>query len=251
MIKKIVFILLGLLIFNSCVPLEEITYLQSEKEKNDQVYELNYDDYVVGYNDILYIEVRTLEKDNLNPGNGSVGISEAFFYLRGYDVDKNGYIDVPVIGEVYVFGQNVSQIKTRLKELLQTYYKNFTVTVKPTGVKVSILGEVGRPGTYTFYQNNVTIFELLARSGDLGTLANRKQVKILRHTDDHVKVHYLDLTSQDVFDSDFYYLQPEDVFYIEPLPVKTWGIGQTGFSSLQIVMSILSSAFLIVNVINN
>jgi len=252
MLRKLTILVLLLLSTFSCVPIEEIAYLQSEKEKNDQVYELNYDDYTVGYNDILYIAVKTQEDEFLkNPERNSAFSSDAFFYLSGYTVDEKGYIDIPVVGEVYVFGQTISQIKSRLKELLSTYYKNFVVVVKPTGVKVSILGEVVRPGSYTFYQNNVTIFELLARCGDLGQLANRKRVKLLRHSDDNVKVHYIDLTQQDIFNTDFYYLQPEDVFYIEPLPVKTWGIGTTGFSSLQVVMSILSSAFLIVNVINN
>lgn len=248
LIISIIFFLLSLF---SCVPIEEIAYLQTEKEEADQVYELSYDDYVVGYNDILYISVKTEEDVYLkNPERMSATSSDAFFYLSGYTVDEEGYIDLPVVGEVYVFGLNINEIKERLKELLNSYYKKFVLVVKPTGVKVSILGEVSRPGSYTFYQNNVTIFDLLARSGDLSGMANRKRIKILRHTDDNVKVHYIDLTTQEIFNSDFYYLQPEDVFYIEPLPVKTWGIGSTGFSSLQTLVSILSSAFLIVNVTN-
>ncbi|MGB0884236.1 MAG: polysaccharide biosynthesis/export family protein [Flavobacteriales bacterium] len=249
--QLIILVLISLFGLSSCVPIEEIAYLQTEKEDNDQVYELNYDDYVVGYNDILYISVKTEEDVYLkNPERMSATSSDAFFYLSGYTVDKEGYIDLPVVGEVYVFGLDVSEIKSRLNELLNSYYKKFVLVVKPTGVKVSILGEVRRPGSYTFYQNNVTIFDLLARSGDLGGMANRKRIKILRHTDDNVKIHYVDLTNQEIFNSDFYYLQPEDVFYIEPLPVKTWGIGSTGFSSLQTLISILSSAFLIVNVTN-
>jgi polysaccharide export outer membrane protein len=248
--KKNLYVLLVIIFTTfSCVPVEEMTYLQTDKEAETQTYEVGYDEYIVGYNDILYISIKTDQKEYLEqPQTGFA--SDASFYLTGYTVDKNGYIDLPLVGEVYVFGSTIAAIKDRVTELMSSYYKNYVVKVKPTGVKVSILGEVGRPGSYTFYQNNVTIFDLLAKSGDLRTYANRKKVQILRHKDDNVTVHYVDLTRQDIFTSDFYYLQPEDVVYIKPLGVKSWGIGTTGFNSIQVITSILSSVFLIVNVVN-
>lgn len=233
----------------SCVPVSEMAYLQTDKTVEDQEYEIKYDDYVVGYNDILHVQITINEEQYLEQPQTNYA-SDASFFLNGYTVDKNGYIELPILGEVYVFGSTIAQIKDRLSELLSSYYTKFVLRVKPNGVKITVLGEVNRPGAYSFYQNNVTIFHLLAQSGDLTTFANRKQVKILRHTDDNVKVHYLDLTTQDIFTSEFYYLQPEDVIYVEPLGVKTWGIGTTGFSSVVTITSIISSIFLVVNVIS-
>lgn len=239
-------------LLHSCIPLSETVYLQTERKQENQSYTLKREEYVVGYNDILYILVKTVDSEVLtNPGiNGSYA-NESLFYLTGYTVDDKGYVDLPMIGQVYVFGKDIPTITTDLGERIKIYFKNAVVTVKPSGIQATILGEVHKPGKYTFYENNVTIFDIISKGGDITAYGNRRKMKVVRRTDDEVKVYYVDLTSQDIFTSDFYFIQPGDVVYIQPLPMKSWGIGVNGAGTLQIVFSMLTSTLLLINYLNN
>jgi polysaccharide export outer membrane protein len=165
-------------------------------------------------------------------------------------VGKDGTILLPVIGQVYVSGKTLEEIKNDLQVRVDVYYKDAIIDVKTAGIKINVLGEVNSPGTYTFYQNEVSIFDVLSTSGDLTELANREQIKILRHNNNIVSVHKLDLTSDALLSSEFYMLQPNDVLYVEPLRVKTWGVGQTGWQTFQTLLTTISSTFLIINYFN-
>ncbi len=252
MVKQWLNFLIIVLIFQSCIPLSETVYLQTERNQESQSYILKREKYIVGYNDILYVTVKTIDSDVLtNPMLNAGYANEGMFYLTGYTVDDNGYIDLPIIGEIYVFGKSIKEITDDVSERAKNTYKDAVVTVKPSGVRATVLGEVNRPGKYTFYENNVTIFDVISRGGDINSLGDRRKIKIVRRTDDEVKVYYVDLTTQDIFTSDFYFIQPGDVVYIQPLPMKSWGIGISGASTIQIMFSILTSTLLLVNYLNN
>ncbi len=251
-IKKCFSFLLIVLLFQSCIPLSETVYLQTDRKQENQSYILKREKYIVGYNDILYVTVKTVDSEALtNPALNAGYANEGLFYLTGYTVDSNGYIDVPLIGEVYVLGKSIKEITDDISEKAKISYKNAVVTVKPSGVQATVLGEVHHPGKYTFYENNVTIFDVISKGGDITSYGDRRRMKIVRRTDDEVKVYYVDLTTQDIFTSDFYFIQPGDVVYIQPLPMKSWGIGVNGASTVQIVFSMLTSTLLLVNYLNN
>ena len=114
------------------------------------------------------------------------------------------------------------------------------VTVKLSGIKFIVSGEVGSPGTVNLQQNEVTIVEALANAGSIGTLGDRKNVQIIRKTIDGVQRHTIDMTSIDVFNSEHFYIQPNDVIYVAALPQKTWGTGTTGLQTFTTIASILS-----------
>ncbi len=244
--------LIIVILFQSCIPLSETVYLQTERNQESQSYILKHEKFIVGYNDILFVTVKTIDSDVLtNPMFNAGYANEGLFYLTGYTVDDKGYIDLPIIGEIYVFGKSIKEIIENISERAKNTYKNAVVTVKPSGVQATILGEVRRPGKYTFYENNVTIFDVIAKGGDLTPLGDRRKIKIVRRADDEVKVYYVDLTTQAIFTSDFYFIQPGDVVYIQPLPMKSWGIGINGANTVQIMFSILTSTLLLVNYLNN
>ncbi len=251
-VKKWLNLVLIAILLQSCIPLSETVYLQTERKQENQAYILKREKYVVGYNDILFVTVKTIDSEVLtNPTLNAGYANEGLFYLTGYSVDSDGYIDLPLIGEVYVFGKTIKEITDDISVRAEISFKNAVVSVKPSGVQATILGEVHRPGKYTFYENNVTIFDVISKGGDITSFGDRRKMKIVRRSNDEVKVYYVDLTTQDIFTSDFYFIQPGDVVYIQPLPMKSWGIGVNGASTVQIVFSMLTSTLLLVNFLNS
>jgi len=135
---------------------------------------------------------------------------------------------------------------------LSKYFKNpeqIFVTVKLTGVKVVVTGEVGSPGTLNLAQNEVSIIDAIANAGEITQFGNKKDVVIIRKTMDGVKKYHLDLTNIEVFNSKHFYIQPNDIVYVAPLKQKSWGTGTTGlqtFSTVVTVLSFLVSSVLLV-----
>tara|TARA_B110000977_G_scaffold179903_1_gene238967 strand:+ start:1392 stop:2090 length:699 start_codon:yes stop_codon:yes gene_type:complete len=232
--------------------MKERVYIQDVKHSSTIVYPLQNQEHRISTQDILYITVGTLGKMSLvNSDAPQVNGGELLFYLNGYSVDKKGELILPEIGSVYVLGKTLDQVRNDIQLEVDLLYKDAVVNVKTAGIKVNVLGEVTSPGKYTFYQNQVTIFDVLSMSGDLTDFANRKEVKILRHQNNTVTLHELDLTSSDLLSSEFYLLQPNDVVYVEPLKAKVWGLGETGWQTFQTLLTTLSSTFLIINYFNN
>ena len=248
--KKVFQFLLVTILLSSCVSMKKRIYIQDNDAYNSKVYPIQNNEYRVSLQDILYITVKTLNDASLEVTAGTataVGGGAMLFYLNGYSVNNQGEIFLPVIGYVSVLGKTLDEVKNDLQIKADVFYKDAIIDVKTAGIKINVLGEVNSPGSYTFYQNEVSIFDALSTSGDLTEVANRKQIKILRHSNNTVSVHKLDLTNVELLSSEFYFLQPNDVIYIEPLNVKTWGVGQTGWETFQTLLTTISSTFLIMN----
>lgn len=250
--KKIVLLFFMIAVVSSCVSIKERVYVQDDKSSVNTNYPLLNKEYKISTQDILYVKVKSLDNTSFeSSATVQLGNPDLLFYLNGYSVNKNGSLVLPIIGEVFVLGKTLDEIKNLIQEKVALYYKDAVVEVQTAGVKISVLGEVNRPGKFTFYQNQVTIFDALASSGDLTSLANRKNVKLIRHHKNSVETHQFDLTNVDLLTSEYYILQPNDVIYIEPLRAKSWGFGVTGWQTLQTFLSTLSSTFLIINFFNN
>tara|TARA_B100000780_G_scaffold266664_1_gene223059 strand:+ start:1554 stop:2276 length:723 start_codon:yes stop_codon:yes gene_type:complete len=235
---------------SSCVSMKKRIYIQDSKESDNIVYPIQNVEYKISRQDILYITVKSLSEVSLviqSQSQSQAGSGEMLFYLNGYSVNKQGEIFLPVIGYVSVLGKTLVEVKKVLQIEVDVFYKDAIIDVKTAGIKINVLGEVNSPGSYIFYQNQVSIFDVLATSGDLTELANKEEVKLLRHSNNTVIVHKLDLTNENLLSSDFYFLQPNDVIYIEPLKIKSWGLGETGWQTFQTLMATISSTFLIIN----
>ena len=167
-------------------------------------------------------------------------------YFDGFTVDDHGNIRIPVLGELNVIGYTLDEIRLRIeKQLLAEYFNkeaDIFVTVRLAGLRYTINGEIGGPGTKTLFQDNVTIMEAIANSGDITITGNRKAVTVMRKTPTGVQMHDLDLTDINVMQSPYYYLQPNDFIYVKPLKQKTWGTGKTGLESLGTIITLLSLA---------
>ncbi|CAM3966709.1 polysaccharide biosynthesis/export family protein [Flavobacterium antarcticum] len=247
-------VLLASVLLTSCVSRKQLVYLQnSNPEVQRMMKAVPMPEYRLQSNDIISLSIKAIDPALVaifNPSSGTAGIqqsqSEQGAYYDGFTVDDHGNIRIPIIGEVNVMGFTLDEVRLKIeKELLDNYFNkeaNIFVTVKMAGMRFTINGEIGAPGTKTMFQEKVTILEAIANSGDITITGDRKNVTIIRQYPYGTEMHDIDLTDIKVMESPYYYLQPNDYVYIKPLVQKTWGTGKTGIESLTTIVTILSLA---------
>ncbi|OBX23222.1 MULTISPECIES: polysaccharide biosynthesis/export family protein [Bizionia] len=251
--KHLYVIILGLiaLLSVSCIPNKELVYLQNKGTATDttQVITEKQKPYRVQINDILNIRVKAMDQTNIQMFNPSgeqdlnaSGDQRAFF--DGFTVDLHGNIRIPILGEVNVLGYTTEEIEKLLEtKLLEEELKetsNIFVTVKLTGLRFTVTGEVGSTGTQTLYQPRVNIFEALANAGDVTVTGDRKDVTIIRQYPQGQQIHHLNLLDISVMDSPYYYIQMNDIIYVKPLKQKSWGTGVTGLQTFGTIITVVS-----------
>lgn len=251
---KATFLLLFLLIavcFSSCVSTKQLTYLQEDAQIDTLVtIRKKQEPYRLQINDLLSIRVKALDPqfvDIFNPvGDANPNATgEQRLYYDGFVVDSHGNIRVPVLGEINVLGYTVEEVREEIeKRLLKDYFKeeaNLFVTVKIAGIRYVINGEINGPGSNIIYRDQVTIMEAIANSGDIPITGDKSDVIIIRQYPLGQKVHHIDLTSIDAMNSPYYYIQPNDLILINPLPQKSIGTGTTGIQSLTTILTIVTA----------
>lgn len=240
-------------LFSSCISTQDLIYLQKKDKSQEDasIVAVGAKPYRLQTNDVLSITIKAIDPKLVaifNPSNDGAGggKSESGLYFDGFTVDDHGNIRIPVLGELNVIGYTLDEIRLRIeKQLLAEYFNkeaDIFVTVRLAGLRYTINGEIGGPGTKTLFQDNVTIMEAIANSGDITITGNRKAVTVMRKTPTGVQMHDLDLTDINVMQSPYYYLQPNDFIYVKPIKQKTWGTGKTGLESLGTIITLLSLA---------
>ncbi|MEI7491457.1 MAG: polysaccharide biosynthesis/export family protein [Bacteroidota bacterium] len=254
MLTRAAFLLLSItIIFSSCVPQKKILYLQKQQEKDtaSQYTHKHPPDYRIQPRDNVYIKLFTLdEKSNqfFNKQSGSSNYNDyandASIYLNSYSVSPDGYIDFPVVGRIMIKDLTVSQVKDVLQKMVDEYLKETVVVVKMVNFKITILGEVVRPGEFTIYADKINFFEAISLANDITEFGNRSKVHLIRQTPGGSRVFTLDMTSDSFLKSDQFYLQPNDIIYIQPLGYKRWGLGST--FPWAIVIAAISTGLLLI-----
>ena len=221
-IKLSIILLVTTLLTTSCVSKKKVLYFQDIEQIIDNPANTNYNIKIRG-NDLLTINISALNPETVAPfnqpvvsrvtTNGNVlGTQQLQTYLVGVD----GTIEFPIIGTIKLAGLTRTEATNHLKELLNKYIKNPIVNIRILNFKVSVLGEVRRPGTFNIGDERVTVLEALGLAGDMTIFGDRKNVKIIREIDGVKTYGELDFTSSSVISSPFYYLQQNDVIVVSP-----------------------------------
>ncbi len=252
---KSTYLLLSLLIavcVSSCIPTKRLTYLQDSETKTDSIISIKkkQEPYRLQVNDLLSIRVKALDNDLVNifnpigEGNPNATGEERLYY-DGFVVDPHGNIRIPTLGEMPVLGLTVEEVRENIeKRLLTEYFKaeaNVFVTVKLAGIRYTINGEIRSPGSNIIYRDEVSIMEAIANSGDILITGDRTDVIIIRQYPLGQKVHHIDLTTINALNSPYYYVRPNDLILINPLPQKSAGTGTTGISSFTTILTIVTA----------
>lgn len=250
--KKIFFLSIIAVLFTSCISTKDLTYLQpntTSKSDSIKVAQEASKPYRVQTNDILSINIKALDQKlvemfSVSQTNGQIQASPQTLFFNGYTVDDHGNIRVPILGELNVLGYTTDEVRQKIeKQLLEEYFRkeaNIFVTVKLAGLRYTINGEIGSPGTGVLYQDRATIMEAIANSGDITTTGNRKEVQIIRKFPHGFETYSIDLTKESAMNSPYFYIQPNDYIIVKPLKQKTWGTGVTGVQSVATIFSAIS-----------
>jgi polysaccharide export outer membrane protein len=245
-----------ILLFNSCVTSKKVRYLQNPDLVIPEYEEITTPaDYKVQVLDELYIRVKTLDPEisklfnitisTQNSGQLMTTTSPGF---NSYTVKEDGNISFPYIGDIYVLGKTTREIKKVVSDTLSLMVNELSVDVKLMNSYFSIISD-SRDGRYPITKERLNIFQALALSGDLNDFADRGQVKIIRQTPEGSVVHTFDVRSKQVIDSEFYYIQPNDVIYVYPFKGEFFGI--SSFSALFGVISSVINITLVVLQLTN
>ncbi|MDZ4667964.1 MAG: polysaccharide biosynthesis/export family protein [bacterium] len=253
-------ITLGTLITTSCLSNKKYVYLQDKgnvkTDTSGTMLTQSYQ-YKLQKGDILYISLST-DDERLNKifvpsgGGGQMmqqgqGVVGTMFYYIGFTIDANGEVELPYAGKVSVGGKTIEEAKLALETSLKKFFKIFYLQVKVAEFKFSVLGYVNRPGQYFFQQNKVSIIEAISQAGDLQNLAKRFEVQLYRQTPEGVKLVSLDLTDRSLINSPYWYIQPNDVLYVQPLKVRTFGDLTNLQTSLAVITPIITTLLVVLN----
>ena len=258
---------LAVALLSSCTSQKNLIYLQGSEDMNGDILhtysgdEKNYSpEYVLAEQDMLYIQITSTVGNEANAlfnnnTNSNYISSDNAVFLNSFVIDKEGEIGLPLIGKVYVKGLTVEQAEKKIKEKAEEFVQGAVVSCKMVNYKVSVLGEVTRPGTYTFYQPSVSVFDVIAAAGDLTYYGNRHRVKVVRKTSKEDLIYTLDLSEASILQDKKLYLQPGDLVYVEPnkntKSLTTLNVPlNTITSSLSILTSVISVVSLILTLSN-
>lgn len=250
--KALLLCLLIAVLLTSCVSQKQLTYLQESENQVDSIIPVRkmQEPYRLQINDLLSIRIKALDQDNVGIFNpvGDENISatrEERLYYDGFTVDRHGNVRVPSLGEVPVLGKTVDEVREDIeRRLLKDFFKeeaNIFVTVKLSGIRYTINGEIGRPGSNIIYREQATIMEAIGNSGDIPVTGDKSDVVVIRQYPLGQKVHHIDLTSLDAMNSPYFFIKPNDQILINPLPQKSLGTGTTGLQSFTTIFSIVTT----------
>ena len=171
--------------------------------------------------------------------------------LQTYLVDKEGNINFPVLGKIHVAGLSKQELNEKLRVEISKYVKDANVNVQIVNYKITMMGEVARPGTVQVYNDRITILDAIGRVGDLTINANRKNILVIRDNDGQKEFGRLDITNPSIFSSPFFYLRQNDVVYVEPNDAKKRNArySQAQQYSITVFSSILSAISVVTTVI--
>jgi polysaccharide export outer membrane protein len=229
--KLFYLLLIGLAVI-SCVPQAKMKYLQT-KQGDSIVSEFKNikPDYKLKPGDYLYIRILTLDQKSnelfasMNGSGGTNGYTnttDQSLYLTSYLVNDSGFITFPLLGNIPAAGHTVIEMKQSLNKLVSEIIRESSVVVKLVLFDISVLGEVKNPGKFTVNKDHINIFEALALANDITAFGNRTKVQIIRADLNKNKIVTIDLLSKDILSSPYYYLQPNDIVYVEPMKEKAY-----------------------------
>jgi len=241
-------LLFVLFLTTSCASRKDLVYLQGGSNAKELV---SYEP-VLQPDDVVMIVVSSENPEVAAPYNLKAitvqGDSENTIgtqRMQTYILDKEGKIEFPLLGSIALGGLTKTQAVAKLKELLKDHVSDAVINFRILNFKVTILGEVQKPGTYSVASERITLLEAIGMSGDLTIYGNRTNVLLIREKNGTKTMERIDLTKSDFLNSSAYYLSQNDVVYVEPnkTRINSSAIGPNltvGISALSLIVTIIA-----------
>ncbi|MBE9599516.1 polysaccharide biosynthesis/export family protein [Pedobacter sp. MC2016-24] len=254
-------------ILTSCGSIKNYKYFQDIPDSVSTT--LNTASYIepkIQSDDILYIAIQTVDpsagntintlnaqgttssplSSSSNPSTGGIITNQGVTY--GYLVDRRGYVTIPVLGDVMVGNLTTQQARVLISQNANRYYKDPSVIVRFANFKVTVLGEVQRPGSYTVLNEKVSILDAIGYAGDLTIYGKRDNILLLRQREDGKTIAVrFNLNKASAMQSPYFYLQQNDQIYVEPNKAKISNSDGTQIRNISIASALLSFIVVLVS----
>lgn len=250
-----------LFFLSSCSAPRNIQYFQniSDTTKLTSIKTSAFVSPAIQPDDILSITVLTtdpLATQSINAANLPIQTTGVFVQqnaadqaVTGYLVDKEGDVQIPVLGKIHLAGLTIIEARDLLTKKASVFLNNPTVIVRNKNFKITVLGEVAKPATYILPNERVTVLDALGLAGDLTVYGKRENVLLLRKQDGGITNSIrINLNRTDLFNSPYYYLQQNDVIYVEPSEQRVAAANVTFTRNIGVATSILTTIVLLFQV---
>ncbi len=248
-IRKALLLFVVTAIITSCNRKAQLLYMRDVQ--NEVIATAQSQPYRLRPGDVLSVQIITQDPDisrlfNINPsGIGyNAFTSEASTYVNGFSINDSGFIHLPVLGKIEIDSLSTREAQARIQVETEKYLKDGLAIVKLLSFKVTVIGEVKRPGTYTNFNDNLNIFEAIGLAGDLSDYGQRSNVLVLRKTPQGIKTFRLNLHDKSLITSEGFYLLPNDTVIVEPRNGKIMALNTPNIS---LFLSVVTTALLMLN----
>lgn len=254
----------------SCISNKKITYLQNlpDNEAIDLDTFIPYADvdyeYVLQPFDFVDIDFAASDEElvqgfefqgarGMRGGGGRMGAVGGgdMFFFTGYGIDKEGYVELPKLGKIKIAGLTEEKAREEVQEAINLFFKEeVLVRLRTAGIRYTTLGEFGNVGTNVIFRNRATIFDALANAGETNILAKREKLFLIRQYDGGTKIHQINLNDRALLASPYYFIQNNDVLYLEPMKLRQFGQADNLLGVVQIGVGLLLTGLLLVNLLS-
>jgi len=257
-------LLLALFLLSSCISNKKLIYLQNLPDNDPIALDefIPYADvdyiYILQPFDIVDIDFASSDEEftkafsfqgarGMQAGAGAGG---DIFYFTGYTIDKDGNVEIPKLGKIIIAGISEEAARDKVQESINVFFKEQVyVKLRTAGIRYTTLGEFGSVGTKVLFRNRATIFDALASSGETNLLAKRNKLFLIRQYGGGTKIHQINLNDRALLGSPFFFIQPNDILYLEPMKIRQLGTADNLVSSLQLFATLLASGLLMYGLI--
>jgi polysaccharide export outer membrane protein len=266
------FFFVGLvLLASSCISNKRITYLQNLSDSTaialDEFIPFGEVDYryVLQPFDIVQIDFSGADPElvegftflnqtqtmGIRPNGSGFGGGSDPFYMTGFSIDKDGMVEIPKLGKIKIAGMTEEEAKRQVQVAINEYFKEEVfVRLRIAGIRYTTLGEFNNVGVQIIYKNRATIFDALANSGETSLLAKKNKLFLIRQYDGGTKIHSINLNDRALLGSPWYFIQPNDILYLEPMKIRQFGSADNLTASLALIAGVVASLLLIINLIS-
>lgn len=234
----------------SCNNYKKITYFKDLQDTSKIIMaDANpYQDVQIQSNDVLQVSVQTIDPQASLPMTSTTNPSKLAIpasitdnnIANGYLVDKNGNIELPIVGKIHVSGHSTSEAADIITQKAKEFYNDPIVNVRLVNFKITVLGEVNRPSQYIVPDEKVSIVDAIGLAGDLTIFGKRENILLVRNEGGKRVYARLDLNSSDVFNSPYFYLKQGDIVYVEPERRKAAVNDPTRLRTITVIASAIS-----------
>jgi polysaccharide biosynthesis/export protein len=253
-LKHLLTLVFLVILISSCIPNKKLIYFPDPNFNYQNLTEIENIPtvYRLQPRDIVSVNIKTLDEEtsnyfNLTPSGPLMGFTPSMGFMMGHSINKEGEIRLPETGKIKIGGLTVDEAQEEIEKALSQFIANPSIEVKLISFKVTVLGEVENPGHYYIYNEQSTVLECLGLAGDLTDFGNRENITLIRQSAVGPGATLINLKDPQFLSSPYYYVQPNDVIYVQPMRAKATRNNLTTLHVLSVVAGVISTGILVLN----